>query len=163
MCSPAPWSERGNSQGFSITCLGMSVSWGTRDIPKVHVSTAFAALAAVVAAVAKGPHRDPILGKHLQNSGCLEIGHGKVQEKPRLLKTIPKPHWNALPEYTGPKRSRGLSYFIHSRFLAGLFCWKLRTLKLAQSTGSKHATWLPCGCSLEDMSSGPSAQPCKYA
>lgn len=121
----------------------MSASQGTRAVPKAHVSTDLAALAAVVAAVAKGLRCDQVLGEHLQSSGCLEIGHGKVQEKPRLLKTIPEPHWNALPEYTGPKRPRGLSYFIHSHFLAGLFCWKFRTLKLAQGIRSKNARGSP--------------------
>ena len=88
---------------------------------------------------------DLVLGEHLQSSGCLGIGHGKVQEKPWLLKTIPESHWNALPEYTEPERSWVLYYFIHFYFLAGLFSWKFRTLKLSQAIRSKHAMRLPCG------------------
>lgn len=85
------------------------------------MSTDLSALAAVVAAVAMSLRHDPVLGEHLQSGGCLEIGHGKVQEKPRLLKTIPESHWNALPEDTELERSWVLSYFIHFYFLAGLF------------------------------------------
>lgn len=104
-----------------------------------HVSSDPVALAAAVAEDLRG---DPVLGEHLKGRGCLEIGHGKVQEKPRLLKTIPEPHWNALPEHTGPERSRGLSYLIHFHFLAGLFCWKFRKLKLSQGISSESATRL---------------------
>lgn len=132
MCFPDSWrgllvSEMEFTK-FSITCLGMG---GMRAIARVHMSTDLTALAAVVTAVARGLHQDPVLREHLQNSGCLEIGHGKVQEKPRLLKTIPEPHRDALPEYTEPKRSWVLSCFNHFYFLARLFHWKFRTLKLS--------------------------------
>lgn len=155
------WSQRRISQNFPITCRGMGGCWRTWAIARAPASTDLSALATVVAAVATGLRRDPALGEHLQTSGCLGIGHGKVQEKPRLLTTIPESHWNALPEYTEPKRSWVLCYFIHFYFLAGLFSWKCRTLKLSQAIRSKHATRLPCGWSLEDWGSGSSAQHCK--
>lgn len=148
------WSQRRNSQSFLISCPGTGGSWGTRGVAGAHVSSDLSALAVVVAAVAMGLGHDPVLGEHLQSSGCLGIGHGKVQEKPRLLKTIPESHWNALPEYTELERSWVLCYFIHFYFLAGLFSWKFRMLKLSQTIRSKHATRLPCGWSLEGLGSG---------
>lgn len=125
---------------FSITCLEMDGSQRTRAIARAHVSTGLAALAAEVAAVVMSLCHDPVLGEHLQHSGCLGIGHGKVQEKPRLLKTIPESHWNALPEYAEPERSWVLSYFIQFYFGAGHFSWKFRTLKLSQGISSKLIT-----------------------
>lgn len=150
------WSLRRKSQSFSITCLGMGERRGTRAIARAYVSNDLTVLAAMVTAVVKGLHRDPVLGEHLQSSGCLEIGHGKVQEKPRLLKTIPEPHWNALPEYTEPERSWVLSYFIQFLFFwLDSFHWKFRTLQLSQGIRSKHARRLSRGSSLEDLCSEP--------
>lgn len=83
----------------------MDGSHRTRAIARTHVSAVLAALAAEVAAVMMSLHHDPVLREHLQSSGSLGIGHGKVHEKPRLLKTIPESHWNALPESTEPERS----------------------------------------------------------
>lgn len=139
MCSPTSWrgllvSEEEFTK-FSITCLGMGEM---RAIARVHMTTDPAALAAGVTAVARGLHHDPVLREHLQNSGCLEISHGKVQEKPRLLKTTPEPHRDALPEYTEPKRSWVLSCFILFFFFARLFHWKFRTLKLSQGFPVDH-------------------------
>lgn len=121
----------------------MDGSRGTRAIARAHVSTGPAALAAEVAAVTMSLRCDPVLGKHLQSSGCLGIGHGKVHEKPRLLKTIPESHWNALPESAEPERSWVLSYFIHFYFGAGLFSWKFGTRKLSQGISPKLITWGP--------------------
>ena len=95
--SPTSWRGlpdlRGGIHRISQSPAEEWVGAGGREaIARAPASTDLSALATVVAAVATGLRRDPALREHLQTSGCLGKGHGKVQEKPRLLKTIPESH-----------------------------------------------------------------------
>lgn len=93
--------------GTAVHLLGSGWDLGKGCCQRPHEHWPLA-LGATVAAVEMGLCHDPVLREHLQICGCPGIGHGKIQEQPRLLTSIPESHWNVVPEYTEPE---GLGFY----------------------------------------------------